>query len=637
MRILRRDATVEWEGSVAKEIILPDHHDVREGVNRHSQNNGWKGTVIHTDMNPITTRHSTIQNGRQKKRKPRPHNPAMKDAKFLRKRTKDILKATEYTLGEYDETAEPPAESISSKNMKVDKKTFHFLLDSWAFSGEQDAPDQAKSLLERMEQMRMYYLHIRGSEKNIQPDVRSYTKTINAVARAARPDAGDEAEVLLGKLNSLYKETADPTVAATLKPNAYTYTAVLRAHCNGGASDAADRVVALTESMLDLYERGDADVCPSAKTFNAAIQAYGKNGQGLRAAGVFQRMEQLYEAGISTAKPNAMNYNSLITAWAHNACEAEDSAMQAENVLKRMLIKFQRTGDESIQPTTVSFNAVLDAYAKSASADAAQKAEGLLRRMEENQSDKIKPNTRSFNSVINAWAKSRHEDAAANAEAFLETMERRFEKGDKDVRPDVHSFCTVINGEFDMVLLAKIVPSQSCMISPTTAYARSAHPDKAERAFNIYKDMKVLYQEGNENVRPNVVAGNAVLNACAFASDIQHQNRAIEIANAMLKELEQSGRPDQVTYGTFMKVCANLMSESPARQQIVEIIFKKCASNGQVGNLVLQQFQSLASPEVYERLTGKSDLNEPLRVEDLPKDWSCNVIEGKWRRRRALN
>ena len=42
---------------------------------------------------------------------------------------------------------------------------------------------------------------------------------------------------------------------------------------------------------------------------------------------------------------------------------------------------------------------------------------------------------------------------------------------------------------------------------------------------------KDLFEAGNKHLRPNVVAVNAVLNACAFTSgDVLEQSRAIEIA-----------------------------------------------------------------------------------------------------------
>ena len=178
-----------------------------------------------------------------------------------------------------------------------------------------------------------------------------------------------------------------------------------------------------------------------------------------------------------------------------------------------------------------------------------------------------------------------------------------------------------------------------CDILLLSAYARSAKSDKAERAFNLYQEMKKLYNAGNKNVRPNVVAVNAVINACAYTTgDIRYQNRAVELAHKVLQDLEQSpyGSPDQVTYGTFLKVCAQQMPDSHTRQQIVEVLFKKCCRDGQVGNLVLQQFQSMASPELFEAILGRR-IDEDVSMDDLPVDWRRNVVEGRWKRRRNLS
>lgn len=149
--------------------------------------------------------------------------------------------------------------------------------------------------------------------------------------------------------------------------------------------------------------------------------------------------------------------------------------------------------------------------------------------------------------------------------------------------------------------------------------------------------MESLYKAGNEHLRPTVVSFNAVMNACAYTSnsDLHEQNRAVEIAHRMLRDLENSpyGDPDQVTYGTFLKVCANQMPDCSSREQIVESIFKKCCNDGQVGNLVLQQLRSIADEEQYQVLVGRSIFDD-LRMEDLPSEWWCNVVEGRWRRRK---
>jgi len=152
--------------------------------------------------------------------------------------------------------------------------------------------------------------------------------------------------------------------------------------------------------------------------------------------------------------------------------------------------------------------------------------------------------------------------------------------------------------------------------------------------------MKGLYQQGNhDHLKPNVIAYNAVLNACAFSNSnggLVESSHAMEMAHAIFKEMEQSDcvKPDQITYGTFLKVCANQLPDCSTRQQLVEVLFKKCIRDGQVGNLVLQQLRVMIPDELYVKLLGRSP-NSELSVEDLPHEWWCNVVEGKGRRKRS--
>ena len=128
------------------------------------------------------------------------------------------------------------------------------------------------------------------------------------------------------------------------------------------------------------------------------------------------------------------------------------------------------------------------------------------------------------------------------------------------------------------------------------------------------------------------------MNACAYTSgDVMEQNRAMEIAHAHLKDLESAdyGNPDHVTYGTFLKVCANQMPDCSTRQQIMEVVFGQCIRDGQVGNLVLQQMRAMGPGDLYYRLVGR-DILEEIQMEDLPAEWWANVVEGKWRRRRKF-
>lgn len=150
--------------------------------------------------------------------------------------------------------------------------------------------------------------------------------------------------------------------------------------------------------------------------------------------------------------------------------------------------------------------------------------------------------------------------------------------------------------------------------------------------------MVKLYEEGNKHLKPNIVVVNAVINACAYTygEDGDEHQRAMEIAHNKLKQLETSdyGSADHLTYGTFLKVCANQMQDCETRRQIMEVIFKKCIRDGQLGNLVLQQLRAMGPSETYSKLVGRG-IDEDIVVEDLPQAWHRNVVEGKWRRRRS--
>jgi len=553
------------------------------------------------------------------KKKRRTNNHAMKDISFLRKRTSNLMKVTAPENYSSDQE-EPPHQQVHlSRGMKVNLNTFNFLIDGWAFSGEPDACDKAMILLDRMEDM--YYKY--GENSPVCPDVRSYTKVINALSRSKRRDSANLAEQLLYKMDRLAESGENPSV----KPNTFTYTAAIEAQVMSGMEGSPEKAEELLVKMIDKFQSGDPDVLPNARCFNAAISSYAKSarpGAAQQAEILFDRLEGLYMSGLDKAKPNSFNYNSLITAWA-NCPDQEDengvcSARKAQGILERME-QCYAAGDEFCKPTTVSYNAVIDAYAKSKQEEAAERAEQVLRRMGAlyKEGADIKPNTRSFNTVINAWAKSGREDAAEKAQDLLDLMSRLYEEGNNVVRPDVHSYTTVIN-----------------------AFARSDQlKDKAERANNLFRTMKQTYEtEGKMNhLRPNVVAVNAVMNACAFTSgDIPEQNRAMEIAHKRLNDLEDSdyGSPDQITYGTFLKVCANQMPDCSSRQQLVEVIFQKSVQDGMVGNLVLHQLRAMGPPGLYYRLI-RHYIEEEIQLEDLPKEWSCNVVEGRWRRRRHDN
>jgi pentatricopeptide repeat protein len=301
---------------------------------------------------------------------PAPRRPRLKntDVALLRKQTTALL-----------ENVEPKRKL---------KKTFHYLMDAWAFSQQDDAVEQASKLLQIMETSH-------ATLPEIRPDVRSYTKFINVVARSSAGSdlAGRRADQVLAKMKT--RGVTD----ALLRPNTYTYQACLESHAHTGSPESARRARELCQEMVQYYKEGHEDIRPTARAWTAAITACGKAilatephhdkiYLATEAQAILDQLLELSNHDSQLEAPNSYNYNALITAWA-NAGETS----RAEQVLEKMEARFEK-GNMNAQPTTVSYNAVIDAYAK---AGDAFKAEELLRHMEdlyEGGAQNLRPNVR---------------------------------------------------------------------------------------------------------------------------------------------------------------------------------------------------------------------------------------------------
>ncbi len=190
------------------------------------------------------------------------------------------------------------------------------------------------------------------------------------------------------------------------------------------------------------------------------------------------------------AKNNKSNNNNNITDFVSNnqKSQSSSSALQVETLLKRV-VDDHNYGNNSVKVTTRMYTMAIDAWAKTGGKNAAERAHmihsNMVEMYKQTGDDNIRPSTISYNAVLNAWSKSGCEEACHNAESILEEMLEsyysasmtkssihsnktvslmtdpdtieRFEEtgtisldydniaiGDKNVKPDVVSFTSVI-------------------------------------------------------------------------------------------------------------------------------------------------------------------------------------------------
>lgn len=259
--------------------------------------------------------------------------------------------------------------------------------------------------------------------------------------------------------------------------------------------------------------------------------------------------------------PNTISFTNAITAWAR--CTRKDSPKRAQSLLDQMHILYEEHGWGHVKPNKITYNSVITAWARSRENGglSAKCAEALLRKMYDLYNDEryeydedMKPDARSWNAVINAVARSRDKDCANRAKFLLDEMGRLYnEGGNSDLLPDALTFGAIIN-----------------------AYANSLEEGASDKASQLLLHMESLYQLGFENAKPTTFVYNACMNALAKdpmtmlngdgnTLGDSRAGQAEQLLNSMEKRYEEERdyrvMPDCISYSTVINAYANSNTE----------------------------------------------------------------------------
>lgn len=129
-----------------------------------------------------------------------------------------------------------------------------------------------------------------------------------------------------------------------------------------------------------------------------------------------------------------------------------------------------------------------------------------------NGNENLKPNVVSFSTVINGWAKcaSKEAGAAQRAGKVFKLMLNEFEGGNLSAKPNSITYCSLID-----------------------AYVKSRDAGALECAEDIYDDMFHKYISGNRDHKPSTILANQIMDKISKSG----QSGAGEKAENILKSL----------------------------------------------------------------------------------------------------
>jgi pentatricopeptide repeat protein len=170
-----------------------------------------------------------------------------------------------------------------------------------------------------------------------------------------------------------------------------------------------------------------------------------------KAQDLLDRLQTLYsqqQQGWEDLQPNSVVYTTVIHGWAKVG-----NASKASHVLQQQLQDYKH-GNVKAQPDTQTFNAVLEAWAKSRVVDSHdekknkaphQQAEQVVAQMRAYQ---CPPDSYSFTNLLTCWANSKHPRAAEKTEGILRDMLELVKSGETRVRLNIVAYNT---GKCDVV------------------------------------------------------------------------------------------------------------------------------------------------------------------------------------------
>jgi pentatricopeptide repeat protein len=176
------------------------------------------------------------------------------------------------------------------------------------------------------------------------------------------------------------------------------YVAVMDAIARTGACDSGPRAAELLDEMEALYQRGNLEMKPTRRSYNAVMLAYRQNGDcGRKAEELLNRMESL-------AEPDIVSYNCVIGAIVNDE-NREGAADRAQSLLDRM-------EERGVNPDGRTYSCVIEAWLKRND----EKGHALAERMLQQFLDQVKSNKQSNSNeklyeeevwdVINAYRNS---------------------------------------------------------------------------------------------------------------------------------------------------------------------------------------------------------------------------------------
>jgi hypothetical protein len=217
---------------------------------------------------------------------------------------------------------------------KPDTVSYNIVINAWAKSGVKNAANAAENLL-----YTMCHLYTLG-DADVKPNIITYGAVIDSFAKIGDHSGATRAHTLLTDMIQL--QLSNPVKHADLIPSTSVFNTVMNcwAKCQ-----VASKVEELFVTMNRLHASGMPNLKPDAFTYTALINTWAKSNyrdSAARADQLLDEMEAKYLAGDMDLKPNTLTYQAVIKALARS--REAGAAARAIRVRQKMITSHRKGG-----------------------------------------------------------------------------------------------------------------------------------------------------------------------------------------------------------------------------------------------------------------------------------------------------
>jgi len=246
--------------------------------------------------------------------------------------------------------------------------------------------------------------------------------------------------------------------------------------------------------------------------------------------GGYELIREVLDDPATKPLVNAVIFGSVLKGFSH------------QKRFDRVWAIYQELINAGLQLSIVTFNTLVDACARCGEMGYVQ---GLL---EEMDTQGIPPNVITYSAIIKGYCQENHVGRA------LQLMQEM--QSNKNLRPDEHTYNTVINGcarqglyDKGMALLDEMMKLgvQPTNFTLSVLVKLASRSRKTQEAFELCEKLSKKYK-----FRLNVHVHNGLIQACVARSTSVDLNRGLRILSNMVADRVQ---PDARTYSLLLRAC----------------------------------------------------------------------------------